>query len=66
MAKTWLANKVDIYFEDIEQEKTIRKGFSNVIENPSDEQVRAFADAIDSLYDLDKAYTVLTETHKVD
>lgn len=66
MAKTWVSNKVDVYFDDIENEKTIRKGFSNVVENPTDEQVKAFSDAVAGLYRLEKAYTVITQSHKVD
>lgn len=66
MAKTWLANKVEVYFDDLENEKTVKKSFQNIVENPTDIQVKAFADAVSGLYRLDKAYTVITESHKVD
>lgn len=66
MAKTWLANKVEVYFDDLENEKTVKKSFQNIVENPTDIQVKAFADAVSGLYRLDKSYTVITESHKVD
>ncbi len=66
MAKTWVSNKVDVYFEDLENEKTVRKGYSNVIENPTDEQISAFSGAVGSLYDFEKTHTILTQSHKVD
>lgn len=66
MAKTWVANKVDIYFEDLENEKTIRKGFSNISEHASDQQVSNFANAVGQLYQFEKTHAVLTQSYKVD
>ncbi|HLQ75412.1 MAG TPA: hypothetical protein VK107_05135 [Alloiococcus sp.] len=65
MAKTWVANKLDVYFEDIENEKTIRKGFNQIIENPSDDQLSSFANAVGNLYKQEKTHTILNQSFKI-
>lgn len=66
MAKTWLENKLDIYLEDVENDKTIRKGFNNIVEDASDQQVSDFADAVASLYHFDKSHAVLSQSYTID
>ncbi len=66
MAKTWLENKLDIYLEDVENDKTIRKGFNNIVEEASDQQVSDFSNAVASLYHFDKSHTVLNQSYTID
>lgn len=64
MNKNWLSNKVEVYFEDSELEKTVRRSFNNAIENPEDTQVVSFAQAVASLTELPISHAVVVESHK--
>lgn len=61
MQKVWDKSKVDLYFEDLEEDRLVRRSFNNVIEEPSDEQVTAFTHAVDELSDYPSAHTVLVQ-----
>jgi hypothetical protein len=64
MQKHWDKSKVDLYFEDAENEKLIRRSFNNAIETPSDDQITAFTNAVDSLSEYPSAHTVLVQEYQ--
>lgn len=64
MQKEWTESKVGIYFEDLENEKLVRRSFNGVIQSPTDEQVTQFAQAIDVVSDLPSSHTILVEEYR--
>lgn len=64
MQKEWNKSKVDLYFEDLENEVDVRRSFQHVVETPTDAQITAFTQAVDSLSDLTSTYTVLVQEFK--
>lgn len=64
MQKEWNKSKVDLYFEDLENEVDVRCSFQHVVETPTDAQITAFTQAVDSLSDLTSTYTVLVQEFK--
>lgn len=64
MQKSWANSKVDLYFEDLENEQLVRRSFNNSIQAPSDEQITVFTHAVDTLSELPSAHTVLVESYQ--
>lgn len=64
MQRAWASSKIDLYFEDLENDQLVRRGFNNTIQNPSDEQITAFTNAVDGLTELSSAHTVLVESYQ--
>lgn len=64
MLKYWEKSKIDIYFDDVENEQFIRQGFSNLINEVEEADVQAFVEAIGSLHELDTAHAVVTDSHR--
>lgn len=64
MHKEWKESKIGIYFEDAENEKSIRRSFNGVIQSPTDEQVTQFTEAIDAVSDLPSSHTILVEEYR--
>lgn len=61
MQKHWDKSKVDLYFDDIENEKEVRRSFRDAIEEPTEEQITEFTQAIDVLSDYPSSRTVLVQ-----
>lgn len=66
MEGLWEKSKVDIYFEDGEQDRYVRQGFNNLTDEVSGEQVNAFVQTLNSLHELPAAYAIVTESHRYD
>lgn len=64
MLREWNGGKVAVYFDDLENEKVIRRSFSDAIEDLNEEQISQFTSAIDSLTVLPVAHTVVIEEYK--
>lgn len=64
MQKQWENSKVDLYFEDMENEKLVRRSFRNAIEDPTDDQITAFTNAVSELSEYPSAHTVLVEEYR--
>lgn len=64
MQKEWSESKVGIYFEDLENEKSIRRSFNGVVQSPTDEQITQFTQAIDTVSDLPSSHAILVEEYR--
>lgn len=64
MLKLWEKSKVDILFEDEANEKVVRQGFNNLINDVSDEELGAFIDSINSLHELPAVYAVVSDSYR--
>lgn len=64
MMKEWNAGKIDVYFEDVANEKMVKRSFPNAVENVTALQVSGFTSAIDSLTVLPTAHTIVVEEYK--
>lgn len=64
MIKEWNGGKVLVYFEDVENERVIRRSYSDAVENLNEDQIAGFTAAIDSLTALPVAHTVVVEEYK--
>lgn len=64
MIKVWENSKVDIYFEDAENEKLVRQGFNNLVQGVTEEEIGAFVQAVDSLHELPKSHAIVTESYR--
>lgn len=64
MQKEWMENKVDIYLEDLENEKTVRRSFAGAVQNLSEDQVMAFTQAIESVNELPISHAVVVEEYR--
>lgn len=66
MERLWEKSKIDIYFEDAEQDGYVRQGYNNLIDEVSAEQVNQFVQTLGTLHELPAAYAVVTESHRYD
>lgn len=64
MQKEWSKGAIEVYFEDIENEKLIRRSYSNIIADVNEVQVEGFTAAIESLSELPVGHTVIVEEYK--
>lgn len=64
MIKVWEKSKVDLYFEDIENEQLVRQGFNNLIDGVSEEEVGAFVDSINSLHELPAVHAIVSDSYR--
>ena len=64
MQKEWSKGAIEVYFEDIENEKLIRRSYSNIIADVNEVQVEDFTAAIESLSELPVGHTVIVEEYK--
>lgn len=64
MQKEWNKGAIEVYFEDVENEKVIRRSYGNTIEQVNENQVAGFTTAIESLTALPLAHTVVVEQYK--
>ena len=64
MKKEWNKGAVEVYFEDIENDKTVRRSYGNTIEQVTSEQVEEFTTILESLTDKPLAHAVLIEHYQ--
>jgi len=64
MQKEWDGSKVDIFLEDVENEKHIRRRFNGALQGLTDEQVAAFADALSTVNELPVSYAAVVEEYR--
>ncbi len=64
MIKVWENSKVDVYFEDLENETLVRQGFNNLIQGATEEEIGAFVQAVDSLHELPSAHAIVSESYR--
>ena len=64
MLKKWEQANVELYFNDFENEKEVKQGFSNLKENVTPEQIGSFQDAISTLIDLPATHALVIEKHR--
>lgn len=63
MEKEWNKGSIEVHFEDLANEKIIRRSYANTIEGVSEEQVEGFTNALEQLSDLPLSHTVLVEQY---
>lgn len=64
MAKVWEKSKIDIYFDDLEQEKLVRQGFNNLVDGTSEEDIASFVQTMNSLHELPAAHAIVSESYR--
>lgn len=64
MFNLWENAKVSLYFEDMENEKLIGQTISQVKEDPTEEELVKFANAVDALSDLPMDHFKVTHTQR--
>ncbi|MEC6748887.1 hypothetical protein VXN63_10040 [Marinilactibacillus sp. XAAS-LB27] len=64
MQKEWADSKVDIYLEDLENDRLVRQSFNGVVQAPTDEQITEFINAIDMVSDLPAAHGMVVEQYR--
>lgn len=63
MAKNWEKSKIDIYFDDYENDTLVRQGFNNLTNEVAEDDIQAFVQAVGTLHKLDTAHAIVTESH---
>ena len=64
MLKLWENAKVSLYFEDAENEKYVGHTISQVKEDPTEEELVKFANAVDALSDLPMDHFKVIQTQR--
>lgn len=64
MLKLWEKSKVDVFFEDEANEKLVRQGFNNLVDNVSAEDLGLFIDSINSLHELPTAHAIVSNSYR--
>lgn len=64
MQKEWDGSKVDIFLEDADNEKYIRRSFSGALQGLTDEQVTAFTQALSTVNELPISYAAVVEEYR--
>ncbi len=64
MLKLWEKSKVDVFFEDEANEKLVRQGFNNLVDNVSAEDLGSFIDSINSLHELPTAHAIVSNSYR--
>lgn len=64
MIKVWEKSKVDLYFEDVENEKLVRQGFNNLKNEATEEEIGSLVGAIDSLHELPAVHAIVSDSHR--
>ena len=63
MEKNWEKSKIDIYFDDYENDAIVRQGFNNLTNEVTEVDVQAFVEAVGRLHKLDTAHAIVTDSH---
>lgn len=63
MAKNWEKSKIDIYFDDYENDKLVRQGFNNLTNEVAEGDIQTFVQAVGTLHKLDTAHAIVTDSH---
>lgn len=64
MQKEWDGSKVDIYLEDVENEKYVRRRFNDALQGLTDEQVTAFTQALSTVNAMPVSYAAVVEEYR--
>ncbi|WP_080146057.1 DUF1659 domain-containing protein [Marinilactibacillus piezotolerans] len=64
MQKEWAESRVEVYFEDVANERLVRRSFNGALHSPTNEQITAFTQAIDTVSELPVSETVLVEEYR--
>lgn len=64
MEKEWSGSKVDIFMDDAENDRFIRRSFSGANHLVSNEQVTVFTQALDTVSDLPVSHALLIEEYR--
>lgn len=64
MLNVWEKSKIDLYFEDENQEELVRQGFNNLIKGTTEEEVSMFVQMINSLHELPVIHAIVTDSHR--
>lgn len=64
MNKEWEKSKVDVYFEDEANDGFLRQGFNNLVNEITEEELGAFAGALNSLHELPVSYALVSESYR--
>lgn len=63
MQKEWTKGSIEVHFEDAAHEKTLKRSYSNTINNVTPEQVEGFTLALESLTTFPYLQTVMVEEY---
>ncbi len=64
MQKEWAESRVEVYFEDVANERLVRRSFNGALQSPTNEQITAFTQAIDTVSELPVSETMLVEEYR--
>lgn len=64
MKKEWSKGAVEVYFEDLENDKVIRRSYGNTVDQVTNEQVEKFTTVLESLTDKPLSHAVLIEQYQ--
>lgn len=64
MQKEWNGSKVDIFLEDAENEKYIRRRFNGALQGLTDEQVTLFTEALSAVNALPVSSAAVVEEYR--
>lgn len=64
MLKIWDKSKIDVYFEDELEDKFVRQGFNNLVEDAGENEISEFLQAIHSLNELPVAHAIVQESYR--
>lgn len=64
MIKLWDKSKIDLYFEDAENNKVLRQGYNNLIDGVTEEEISTFVDSIDTLHELPVVHAIVSESYR--
>lgn len=64
MEKEWSGSKVDIFLDDAENERFVRRSFSGANQLVTDEQVTEFTQALDTVSELPVSHALLIEEYR--
>lgn len=64
MEKEWNKGAVAVYFEDMANEKIIKRNYSDAVQGVTPEQVEGFTNTLETLTTLPASYIVVVEEHR--
>ena len=64
MLNVWEKSKIDLYFEDEEQERLVRQGFGHLVKDATEEEVTMFIQMIHSLHEIPVIHAIVTDSHR--
>lgn len=64
MLNVWEKSKIDLYFEDEDQERLVRQGFNHLVKGVTEEEVAMFIQMIHSLHELPVIHAIVTDSQR--